>query len=129
MGNVEMDSIAIGPSSKQEWLLGDYAHERFRVPRLKAIIEEYTIYDGVEDTSPIAIPNRYNNIRCITGNQISSQLEYKMSIAYDCAINRYIQKPNLVQRIVMNMMVMQFAWGSGGHFRRVTPQQSGFNEI
>ena len=64
-------------------------------------------YMMVEDTPPIAIPNRYNNIRCITGNQISSQLEYEMSISYDCPINRYIQKPNLVQRIVVNMMVMQ----------------------
>ena len=44
--NVEMDSIEIGLSSKEEWLLGDYAHARFIVPRLKAIIEEYAIYDG-----------------------------------------------------------------------------------
>ena len=82
--NVEMDNIEIGPSSKEEW----YAHARFMVPRLKAMIQEYTIY-GVEDTAPIAIPNWYNNIRGPTGNQILSQLEYEMSLAYDYVINRY----------------------------------------
>ena len=124
--NVEMDNIEIGPSSKEEWLLGDYAHARLMVPRLKAMIEEYTIYDGIEDTPPISIPNRYNdNIRGITGNQILSQLEYEMALAYDYAINRYYDRhsdndyitPDLLENAADNEHWIaakeQFIWEDG----------------
>ena len=48
--NVQIDNIEISPSSKEEWLLCDYAHAQIMVLRLKGMVEEYTI----------GIPNRYN---------------------------------------------------------------------
>ena len=88
--NVEIDNIENGLSSKEEWLLSDYAHARLTVSRLKSMIEEYTVYDDVGDASPISISNKYNHSkRGTTGNQILCQIEYRMSLAYDYVINRY----------------------------------------
>ena len=82
-----MDNVEIGPSSNEEWLLGDYAHARLMAPRIKALIDELNSHspngdDGGEEI--ISVPDRYNNNeRGVTIQQVLDNLEYEMSSAYD----------------------------------------------
>ena len=68
-----MDNVEIGPSSKEEWILGDYAHARLMVPRLKGLIEEFSWHGTSHKKVPLA--DRFNNKkRGLPADEILSNL-------------------------------------------------------